>query len=192
VRKSIRLEGDPNQTSENEQSPIMITVECSGRMAYGSESHGPLFEKLCAEVPNLGKLEHDIVRSTQFLMMEDPRPTTQDDTEMIWDLLFKPRLQRLLGRGAEGTSAIAARTDAYNTATRYLYRALAPSEETLGESSRLRAHQLQYKKDRKDWDGSGELDFVSSEKVMQILVERVGLPVTEEYLIETCLNRKSN
>jgi len=152
-------------------------------MGYGSELRPALFEKLCAEVPELRRLEKDILRSAEFLMTEDPRPTTQDDTDVIWYSLFKPRVVELVGWEAKGSSALAKTTGAYDAVTAYLYRALAPSEESLGDNSGADEYQQRYDRAREDWDGSEdtEPDFISREKIMRTLAERLKLPLTDEY-----------
>lgn len=153
-------------------------------MAYGSEYRSTLFEKLCVEMPQLRQLEDDVIRVTDFLMMEEPRPTTQGDTDVIWYTLFKPRVQDLVGYMAKGPSELAATTEAYGCVTDYLYHALAPSKETLRENSRADEYQRRYEDEREQWDGNldTEPDFIGTERILQLLVSRLGLPVTEMYL----------
>jgi hypothetical protein len=55
------------------------------------------FAQLAEQIPELRQLEADVLKVTGFLALEDPRPTTQDDTDLIWAVLFKPRVQELVG-----------------------------------------------------------------------------------------------
>lgn len=152
-------------------------------MAYASKYRTVLFEKLCVEVPQLRQLEADVIRVTEFLMMENPRPTTQSDTELIWYTMFKPRLEELVGYEAKGTSQLAETTEAYNCVTQYLYEALAPSKETLGENSRADEYNQRYENEREDWDGDPETepDFISRERILETVIVHLGLPQTEMY-----------
>ncbi|HUI80454.1 MAG TPA: hypothetical protein VLY24_21160 [Bryobacteraceae bacterium] len=150
---------------------------------YGSEYRLPLFERLCTEVPELRKLEDDVIRSTEFLMMEDPRPTNQGDTDIVWYTLFKPRVEELVGYTAKASSEIAGTTEAYDAVTQYLYRALAPSEETLGEDSGMDEYQRRFEAERESWDGDEDTKpgFISTERIMETLVNRLHLQITGAY-----------
>jgi hypothetical protein len=150
-------------------------------MGYGLQNRTALFEELCVEIPELRRLENDVLRSTEFLAMEDPRPTTQDDTDLIWYRLFKPRLVGLVGWTSKSPSQKASTIEAYDVVWQYLYRALAPSNETLGEASGFDEWHRNFERAQECWDGSEDTapDFISREKVMQALVEHLASPPTD-------------
>jgi hypothetical protein len=152
-------------------------------MVYRLEKRSAFFEKLCVAVPELRNLEKDVIRCTDFLMKEDPRPTNQSDTNLIWHILFKPRVERLVGFMAEDSPDIASTSEAYDAVIRYLHSALAPSEVTL-ENSGVDEYGKRCNRALNNWDGSEETkpEFISAEEVMRSMVVRLGLPTTEIYL----------
>lgn len=131
------------------------------------------FEDLCKLVPALRALEDDIEKTTGFLSMKSPRATTQSDTDILWVFLFKPRLKELVGWFARSGTPEEARTEmAYDIALQYLYRALAPSEETVG---------VENDEDDEDLDDADESRYIDSDQLMRIVVKELQLPPTDDF-----------
>ncbi len=132
------------------------------------------FEQLCKLVPELRTIYRDVIRVTSFLALEDPRQTTQDDTDYIWYVLFKPRLAKLVGWYATESPERARESDAYTAAYDFLYNALAPSQETLPGSG--------CDEDYLDDDQEFADSYVTSGELLSIIVERLSLPKTDAYM----------